>query len=105
AADWTRKQKLGNPLDPETTMGPMAHVRFAKLVREQIAEAVEAGASSLIDPADFPADDGGAYLAPQVLVDVTHDMRVMREESFGPVVGIMKVSGDDEAVALMNDSD
>ena len=105
AADWTRKQKLGNPLDPETTMGPMAHVRFAKLVREQIAEAVEAGASSLIDPAGFPADDGGAYLAPQVLVDVTHDMRVMREESFGPVVGIMKVSGDDEAVALMNDSD
>ena len=96
---------LGDPLDPDTTLGPMAHARFARHVREQTAEAVERGARALIDPATFPADDGGAYLAPQVLVDVTHDMRVMREESFGPVVGIMKVSGDDEAVRLMNDSD
>ena len=96
---------LGDPLDPDTTLGPMANVRFARHVREQTAEAVERGARALIDPASFPADDGGAYLAPQVLVDVTHDMRVMREESFGPVVGIMKVSGDDEAVRLMNDSD
>ena len=63
------------------------------------------GARALIDPAAFPADDGGAYLAPQILVDVTHDMRVMREESFGPVVGIMPVKDDDEAVALMNDCD
>ena len=96
---------LGDPLDPDTTLGPMAHARFARHVREQTAEAVERGARALIDPASFPGDDGGAYLAPQVLVDVTHDMRVMREESFGPVVGIMKVSGDDEAVRLMNDSD
>jgi acyl-CoA reductase-like NAD-dependent aldehyde dehydrogenase len=73
-------------------------------VREQIAEAVAAGARALIDPALFPADDGGAYLAPQILVDVDHGMRVMREESFGPVVGIMPVSDDAEAIALMNDS-
>lgn len=105
AAAWVGGAKLGNPLDPETTMGPMAHRRFAALVREQVAEAVEKGARLLIDPAAFPADDGGAYLAPQVLVDVTHDMRVMREESFGPVVGIMRVSSDDEAIALMNDCD
>ena len=96
---------LGDPLDPDTTLGPMANVRFARHVREQTAEAVEQGARALVDPATFPNDDGGAYLAPQVLVDVTHDMRVMREESFGPVVGIMKVAGDDEAVRLMNDSD
>jgi acyl-CoA reductase-like NAD-dependent aldehyde dehydrogenase len=69
-----------------------------------VAEAVAAGAKPLIDPALFP-EDGGAYLAPQILVDVTHDMRVMREESFGPVVGIMKVKDDAEAIALMNDSD
>ena len=105
AVAWVMGQKLGNPYDPETTMGPMAHRRFAELVRGQIADAVAQGARALIDPAAFPADDGGAYLAPQVLVDVTHDMRVMREESFGPVVGIMPVSGDDEAVALMNDCD
>jgi len=96
--------KLGNPLDPETTLGPMAQPRFADLVRTQTAEAVEMGAKALIDPALFP-QDGGAYLMPQILTDVTHDMRVMREESFGPVVGIMRVSDDDAAVALMNDSD
>ncbi|WP_312530711.1 aldehyde dehydrogenase family protein [Paracoccus sp. (in: a-proteobacteria)] len=105
AVAWVNGQKLGNPHDPETTMGPMAHRRFAELVRSQIAEAVAAGAKALIDPAHFPADDGGAYLAPQVLVDVSHDMRIMREESFGPVVGIMKVRDDAEAIALMNDCD
>lgn len=94
--------KLGNPLDAETTIGPMAHVRFAQEVREQIAEAVDAGATAHIEK--FEEDDGGAYLSPQILTGVNHDMRVMREESFGPVVGIMKVSGDKEAVELMNDS-
>ena len=96
---------LGNPLDPETTLGPMAAPRFAKLVRDHVAEATAQGARQLVDPATFPADDGAAYLAPTVLVDVTHDMRVMREESFGPVVGIMPVDDDDQALALMNDSD
>ena len=95
--------KLGNPLDPETTIGPMAHVRFAQEVRAQTSEAIMSGARGLIDPKLFPADDGGAYLMPQILVDVTHDMRVMRDESFGPVVGIMPVDGDEEALALMND--
>ncbi|MGR3702404.1 MAG: aldehyde dehydrogenase family protein [Paracoccaceae bacterium] len=96
--------KLGNPLDPETTLGPMAQVRFADLVRAQTAEAVAAGARALIDPAPFP-QDGGAYLMPQILVNVDHSMRVMREESFGPVVGIMPVKDDAEALRLMNDSD
>ncbi|PJA60779.1 MAG: aldehyde dehydrogenase [Rhodobacterales bacterium CG_4_9_14_3_um_filter_71_31] len=96
--------KLGNPLDRETTLGPMANRRFADIVRAQTAEAVAAGARALIDPAHFPADDGGAYLAPQVLVNVDHSMRVMREESFGPVVGIMAVRDDAQAVRLMNDS-
>ncbi len=96
--------KLGNPLDAETTIGPMAQARFADGVRAQIAEAVAAGAKAHIDPALFP-QDGGAYLMPQILTNVTHDMRVMREESFGPVVGIMPVKSDEEAIALMNDSD
>jgi len=94
--------KLGNPLDPETTLGPMANTRFADEVRAQIAEAVADGATARIET--MSEDDGGAYLTPQILTNVTHDMRVMRDESFGPVVGIMKVSSDDEAVALMNDS-
>jgi len=96
--------KLGNPLDPETTLGPMANRRFADEARAQVAEAVAAGARPLVGRQLFPQDDGGTYLMPQILVDVTHDMRVMRDETFAPVVGIMKVSGDDEAVALMNDS-
>jgi acyl-CoA reductase-like NAD-dependent aldehyde dehydrogenase len=95
--------KLGNPLDETTTIGPMANVRFAREVRAQIAEAVEAGAKAHIDT--FAEDDGAAYLTPQILTNVDHTMRVMREESFGPVVGIMKVRDDDEAVALMNDCD
>ena len=93
---------LGNPLEADTTLGPMAHVRFAKAVRDQIDAAVAAGATAHIAP--FAADDGGAYLTPQILTGVTHDMAVMVEESFGPVVGIMPVQSDDEAVALMNDS-
>ncbi|MEE9426911.1 MAG: aldehyde dehydrogenase family protein [Paracoccaceae bacterium] len=97
--------KLGNPLEHETTLGPMAHVRFADEVRAQTSEAIAAGAKPLIDPALFPKDDGGAYLMPQILVDVDHSMRVMRDESFGPVVGIMKVKDDAEAIALMNDSE
>ncbi|MEP3163553.1 MAG: aldehyde dehydrogenase family protein, partial [Marinobacter sp.] len=96
--------RLGNPLDKATTLGPMAHVRFADHVREQTAEAIASGARALIDPELFP-DQGGAYLMPQILIDVDHSMRVMREESFGPVVGIMKVKDDAEAVALMNDSE
>jgi acyl-CoA reductase-like NAD-dependent aldehyde dehydrogenase len=77
----------------------------AQLVREQTAEALASGARALIDPRDFPGDAPGTpYLAPQVLVDVDHSMRVMIEESFGPVVGIARVGSDDEAVARMNDS-
>jgi len=95
--------KLGNPMEVETTMGPMANVRFANEVRAQIAEALADGAVAHIPT--MAEDDGGAYLTPQILTNVTHAMRVMRDESFGPVVGIMKVSSDDEAIALMNDSE
>ena len=104
AVAWVKTLKLGNPFEADSTLGPMANKRFAAVVRGQIAEAVAAGAKALIDPALFPADDGGAYLAPQVLVNVDHSMRVMMEESFGPVVGIMKVKDDAEALQLMNDS-
>ncbi len=94
--------KLGNPLDPQTTLGPMAHKRFADEVRAQTAEAIADGAKAHI--ATFAQDDGGAYLTPQILTNVNHDMRVMRDESFGPVVGIMPVKDDAEAIGLMNDS-
>jgi acyl-CoA reductase-like NAD-dependent aldehyde dehydrogenase len=95
--------KLGNPLDQETTLGPMAHRRFADEARAQTEEAIAAGARRCVDTSRFP-DDGGTYLAPQILIDVNHDMRLMRDETFGPVVGIMKVRDDGEAIRLMNDS-
>ncbi|MEL6436043.1 MAG: aldehyde dehydrogenase family protein, partial [Pseudomonadota bacterium] len=94
--------KLGNPHDPETTIGPMANIRFANEVRAQISEAVAAGAKAHIET--FAGDDGGTYLTPQVLTGVDHTMRIMRDETFGPAVGIMPVRGDEEAIALMNDS-
>ncbi len=105
AVDLVNTYKLGNPLDPATTLGPMVRTGAAEYVRGQIRDAVDAGARALIDPANFPKHrEESPYQAPQVMVDVDHSMEVMMEESFGPVVGIMKVSSDDEAIALMNDS-
>lgn len=102
----TRQYVLGNPLAEATTLGPLVTPGAASFVRGQIADAVAQGAKALIDPQTFAADvPGSAYLAPQVLIDVSHQMSVMRDESFGPVVGIMPVSSDDEAIALMNDSE
>ena len=101
----TNAYRLGDPTDPDTNLGPLVRTGAADFVRGQTAEAVGAGAKALIDPNRFSANrDGTPYLAPQVLVDVDHTMRVMTEESFGPVVGIMKVASDDEAIRLMNDS-
>jgi acyl-CoA reductase-like NAD-dependent aldehyde dehydrogenase len=103
--DLTRQYRLGNPLDADTTLGPMVRTAAAESVRAQIRDAVKQGARALIDPKTFPAGKAGTpYLAPQVLVDVDHHMAVMSEESFGPVIGIMPVDGDEQAVALMNDS-
>ena len=100
-----RRYLLGDPRDTATTLGPMVHTRAADWVRRQIAEALDLGAHALIDETEFPASRAGTpYLAPQVLVDVNHSMSVMREESFGPVIGIMPVDSDEQAVALMNDS-
>jgi acyl-CoA reductase-like NAD-dependent aldehyde dehydrogenase len=101
----TGEYVLGNPLNEATTLGPLVSAGAADAVRGQIAAALGQGATALIDPRAFPADlPGSAYLAPQVLVDVSHRMAVMRDESFGPVVGIMPVDDDEHALTLMNDS-
>ncbi len=97
------KYKLGNPLDMDTTLGPMANIRFANHVRDQISDAMKKGAIAHIKT--FQEDDGGVYLTPQILTNVDHSMKIMTEESFGPVVGIMPVKDDHEAISLMNDSE
>lgn len=102
----TRSYNLGDPTRADVNLGPMVRTRAAEFARAQVAEAIAQGARSLVDPAGFPADRPGTpYMAPRVLVDVHHGMRLMTEESFAPVIGIMKVSGDEEAVRLMNDSE
>ena len=96
--------KLGNPLDAETVVGPMATPRFADMVRGQTLEALRKGAKAHLNTKHALDEEGSPYLAPEVLTNVNHQMAVMREESFGPVVGIMKVADDAEAIQLMNDS-
>jgi acyl-CoA reductase-like NAD-dependent aldehyde dehydrogenase len=103
--DLTKQYVLDDPLDQRTTLGPMAQPRLAATVRDHIGEALRKGARALIDTKSFARDkDGSTYVAPQALVDVDHSMKVMMDETFGPVVGLMKVRDDDEAVRLMNDS-
>ena len=104
-----KQYRLGNPLDQATTLGPMVNSKAANFVCEQIKQAVSMGAKKCLDETSFSAagfanKPGTAYLAPQVLIDVDHSMSVMKDETFGPVVGIMKVSSDSQAIELMNDS-
>ena len=103
--DLTRKYALGNPLDPQTTLGPVVRASAAEAIRKQISASVSAGATPIIEESEFPASAVGTpYLAPQILIDVDHSMPVMKEEIFGPVAGIMRVDTDEEAIALMNDT-
>ncbi|KAH7923585.1 aldehyde dehydrogenase [Leucogyrophana mollusca] len=103
--DLVKQYKLGDPTQPETNLGPVVSVASARRIRKQVADAVKAGAKTLIPEGLFPiAQADNAYVAPQVLVDVDHSMDVMMEETFGPVIGIQRVSSDEEAIRLMNDS-
>ena len=101
----TGQYVLGNPLDEATTLGPMAQLRLAETVRRHNADALARGAKAHLDPRAFAADKAGTpYLAPQIFTAVDHGMLVMSEETFGPVIGIMPVRDDAEAIRLMNDS-
>ncbi len=101
----TRKYALGDPRKAETNLGPVVRTRAAEFVRGQVAEAIAQGAKRLVGEDGFAASKKGTpYLGPSVLVDVTHAMRLMSEETFGPSIGIMKVDTDDDAIRLMNDS-
>lgn len=105
AITFVNRYKLGRSDDPETTLGPLVRASAADFVRAQVTEAVVQGAIAHIDKQRFPLDKlGSPYMAPQILTNVNHQMRVMTEETFGPVVGIMRVKDDEEAIQLMNDS-
>ena len=104
AVKLTKTYVVGNPLDQPTTMGPLAQARFADFIREQKAEAVRKGATAHVNMKVDKDVAGSPYMAPEIYTGVDHQMSLMRDESFGPVVGIMKVRGDEDAIALMNDS-
>jgi len=105
AIELIRRYQLGDPLDPETTLGPLVRTAAADTVRAQIRATVDAGARPAIEEREFPGSRPGTpYLAPQLLLDAPAGSPVMREEIFGPVAGIMRVRSDAEAVAHMNDS-
>jgi acyl-CoA reductase-like NAD-dependent aldehyde dehydrogenase len=102
----TSRYVLGDPTSPDTTLGPVVRAAAAEQIRAQVAASIAAGAIPALDEKGFARSAAGTpYMAPQLLLGVDHRMSVMREEIFGPVAGIMKVSGDEEAVRLMNDSD
>ncbi len=106
AVNLIRRYKLGRPDDPDTTLGPMVSVRAADEARKQIRQAQASGAILHIDSDLFPMDrEGTPYLAPQLLTQVDHSMQIMSEESFAPVLGVQRVSSDEQAVNLMNDSE
>lgn len=101
----TRKYVLGNPLEPDTTLGPVIRTVAAETIRQQVAASIRAGGQPAIDESAFSlAKSGTAYVAPQALLNADHSMPVMTEEIFGPVAGLMKVTSDEQAIALMNDT-
>lgn len=103
--DKTSQYRLSSPLEAETTLGPMVHTDAANYARQQVNQALAAGAKHCLDHSLFAEDTGeNAYLAPQILVNVDHSMSIMRDESFAPIIGVMKVDSDEQAIKLMNDS-
>jgi acyl-CoA reductase-like NAD-dependent aldehyde dehydrogenase len=103
--DLIRQYRLGEPLDPATTLGPVVRIAAAESIRAQLRSAIDAGARPAIDEREFSLSRAGTpYLAPQLLLDAPAGSTVMREEIFGPVAGVMKVHSDQEALERMNDS-
>lgn len=93
----------GDPLDDKTTLGPLSSESGLLLVNEQVVDAQSQGATIVCGGTRLDVGNG-LFFAPTILTKVNHDMRVMKEESFGPLLPVMPVANDDEALNLMNDS-
>jgi succinate-semialdehyde dehydrogenase/glutarate-semialdehyde dehydrogenase len=103
-AEKTKKLRVGNGLDPETDVGPMIHEKQLQIVESHVEDALARGARVLTGGCRLP-ELGKNFYAPTVLADVTHEMRIICEETFGPLLPIMAFDTDEEAVRLANDSD
>jgi len=99
-----RQLRVGNGMDPDTDVGPIIHQRQLRAVEQQVEDAIGLGARVLTGGTRLP-ELGLNFHAPTVLADVTHAMRIMREETFGPVLPIMAFDTDGEAIQLANDSE
>lgn len=100
----TNTYKLDHPMLEDSTLGPVVRTESVDSIQAHIDDAIQKGAKALINQSTFERHGQGSYMAPQVLVNVNHSMRIMTEETFGPVVGIMPVKDDQEALDLINDS-
>ncbi|MGH8611544.1 MAG: aldehyde dehydrogenase family protein, partial [Gammaproteobacteria bacterium] len=98
-----KRWKLGDPMDEATYFGPLARAPQLEVLERQVADAVAKGGRLLLGGKRLPGP--GNWFAPTVVAGASHAMSLMREESFGPVIGIQKVAGDEEAVRLMNDTE
>jgi succinate-semialdehyde dehydrogenase/glutarate-semialdehyde dehydrogenase len=103
-AEKTKQLRVGSGMDADTDVGPMIHERQVRIVESHVEDARARGARVLAGGTRLP-QLGVNFFAPTVLADVTHEMRIMREETFGPVLPIMACGHDDEAVRLANDSE
>ena len=102
-----RGYKLGDPLDMSTNIGPVISKRALETIQAHVDDAIEKGAKDAT-PRNQSFESppfGGNYAIPTLLTGVTHDMDVMNEETFGPIIPVMKVGNDEEAIRLMNDSE
>jgi len=99
-----REYVLGDPMAPGTSMGPLAGKSAAALLEKQVADAVAAGGRLVVSSDEFARPDQGWFFGPAVVADAPQHCALMQEESFGPVIGITPVSGDEEAIQYMNDS-
>ena len=99
----TKKLRVGDPLDEEKDVGPFAAKFQRDLVLEHVKDAIVKGAKILCGGHEIGGK--GYFFAPGVIVNVNHSMKIMKEETFGPITCIMKVSGEDEAIELANDSE
>jgi acyl-CoA reductase-like NAD-dependent aldehyde dehydrogenase len=99
-----KQLRVGNGADPATDMGPLIHERQLRIVESHVEDARVRGARVLAGGERLP-ELGPTFYAPTVLADVTHDMRIMREETFGPVLPVMAFESEEDAIALANDSE
>ena len=96
---------MDDPSKKSTNLGPVVKLSAANFIRNQIKQAISEGATDIVSKENFKiSDNNNCYVSPSVLTNVDHSMKFMMEETFGPCVGIMKVSNENDAVKLMNDS-